>query len=140
MAPAHELHQVPVPQSTEDLHFRCVLLHPLLGVPCYSLNCNIRVQFSQETSIDPTKPSLSQLLSLSKVSGRKSQFIKGKLPRSSTLLKIFVHGQVTVTTVFLISPSMSLLPRVKPNQSQPTHHNKCTNTQSHHKSRLLSLS
>ncbi|KAK6945847.1 hypothetical protein RJ641_013391 [Dillenia turbinata] len=44
MAPTHELHQISVPQSTDDPYFRSVLFFPLFGTPGYPLNSNIVAQ------------------------------------------------------------------------------------------------
>ncbi|KAK6945848.1 hypothetical protein RJ641_013392 [Dillenia turbinata] len=47
MAPTHELHQISVPQSTDDPYFRSILFFPLFGTSRNPLNSNIAAQFSQ---------------------------------------------------------------------------------------------
>ncbi|KAK6945842.1 hypothetical protein RJ641_013386 [Dillenia turbinata] len=59
MAPTHELHQISVPQSTDDPYFRSIFFFPLFGTSRNPLNGNIVAQFSQIAFVNSAKSSLS---------------------------------------------------------------------------------
>ncbi|CAL9037316.1 unnamed protein product [Musa banksii] len=58
MAPAHQLHQVPVPQPAYDLDLGDILLPSLSRLPRDPLNCHIKLQIFQVTSVDRPESSL----------------------------------------------------------------------------------
>ena len=94
VAPADELHQVPVPKPAYDPHLGGILLPPLPGALGNSLDGNVNVHFLQESSVHRAESSFPELLLVGEAVSSHGQLAVAEPLWPGPFLEVVFHGQV----------------------------------------------